>query len=49
MKKLAIKPAKNKNGTVSVKLSKKLKKGIKVTAKVTKEGYKAKTKTITIK
>ena len=43
VKKTAISSSQNKTGTISVKLSKKLSKGVKVVVKVSKAGYKAKT------
>ncbi len=49
LKKLVIKPAQNKTGKVNTRLSKPLKKGIKVTVKVSKKGYKTKTKVIKVK
>lgn len=36
-------------GTVSAKLSKKLTKGVKITVKVSKAGYKTKIKAVTVK
>ncbi len=48
-KKLAIKPVQNKTGKVNVMLSKNLEKGMKVTVKISKKGYKAKTKIIKVK
>ncbi len=48
-KKLAIKPVQNKTGKVNVRLSKNLEKGMKVTVKISKKGYKAKTKIIKVK
>ena len=49
VKKITIKAANNKKGNVTVKLSKKLKKGDKITVKVSKSGYKTKTKTVKVK
>ena len=49
IKKRVIKPAQNKTGKVNTRLSKPLKKGIKVTVKVSKKGYKTKTKVIKVK
>ena len=42
-------PVKNKTGIVTVKLSSKLKKGMKVTVKVSKTGYQAKKKVVKVK
>jgi len=49
VKKTTISPSKNKTGTVSAKLSKKLTKGVKITVKVSKAGYKTKIKAVTVK
>ena len=48
-KKLVIKPEKNKTGKINARLSKNLEKGMKVTVKISKKGYKAKTKIIKVK
>lgn len=39
----------SKNGTVTVKLSQKLKRNMKITVKITKDGYHTKQKKITVK
>ena len=49
VKKLTIASGKNKNGTVKISLSKKLTRGIKISVKVSKNGYATKTKTIKVK
>lgn len=49
VKKITCSSSKNKTGKVKVSLSKKLKKGDKITVKVTKTGYKSKTKTYKVK
>lgn len=49
VKKLTIRSAKNKNGTVKVALTKKLTKGMKISVKVSKSGYATKIKTIKVK
>lgn len=49
VKKQVIEPVKNKTGTITVKLSSKLKKGMKVTVKVSKTGYQAKKKVVKVK
>lgn len=49
VKKITVSAAKNKAGTVTVKLSSKLKKGMKVKVTVTKSGYETKTKNVKVK
>ena len=39
----------SKNGTVTVKFSQKLKRNMKITVKITKDGYDTKQKKITVK